>query len=440
MAEAFGRRLPELRTPPPGPQSRAAAERLGKVESRNLTYLADDWPIFWAAAEGSNVRDVDGNVYLDLTSAFGVAFLGHRPPALEDALREEPLIHGMGDVHPPSRKVDLLERLAAIAPFDGAKTILANTGSEAVEAALKSASLATGRPGVVAFEGGYHGLTMGSLAVTERAHFRGPFADRAYDGVSFLPFPGDDPGAVLARFDERISSGAPNGDPIGAVIVEPVQARGGVRVPPSGFMAELSSLARRAGVLVVADEIYTGLGRCGAWFASELVGLEPDIVCVGKTLGAGLPISACVAPARVMDAWPRSRGEAVHTSTFLGHPLACGAAVRALETIEHEGLAARAADTGARMLEGLRSGLVGRPGVRDVRGLGLLIGVELSRADGSGDGLGAVAARKLLSAGVIALPAGDRGEVLELSPPATITKSQIDFALEAIIGVVEEMA
>ena len=153
--EDFGQQLPELRTPPPGPRSRASAERLAEVESRNVTYVADDWPVFWADALGSNVRDVDGNVFLDLTSAFGVAFLGHRPPVLEAALREETLVHGMGDIHPPQRKLELLERLASIAPFDEAKTILANTGSEAVEAALKTASLATGRPGVIAFEGGY---------------------------------------------------------------------------------------------------------------------------------------------------------------------------------------------------------------------------------------------------------------------------------------------
>ncbi len=440
MQEPFGRQRPKLVTEPPGPESRRAAERLARVESRNVTYLADDWPVFWEKAVGSNVRDVDGNVFLDLTSAFGVAFLGHRPPALDEALAEEPLIHGMGDVHPPRRKVDLLERISEIAPFENAKTLLANTGSEAVEGALKTTGLASGRPGIVAFQGGYHGLTLGSLAVTERAHFRGPFVDRAYDGVTFLPFPDRDPSAVLERLESVLREGAPNGDPIGTVLVEPVQARGGVRRAPDGVMAELSSLARKAGALVIADEIYTGLGRCGAWFASSLVGLRPDVVCIGKTLGAGLPISACVASGEIMDAWPPSEGEAVHTSTFLGHPLACGAAVRALDVIEREGLADRSAEIGASLLGALRAGLRDQPHVREVRGLGLLIGIDLSGSTGVGDGMGVLAAEALLARGVIALPAGDRGEVLELSPPVTITTNQIDFALEAIIGVVQELA
>ena len=437
--EDFGQQLPELRTPPPGPRSRASAERLAEVESRNVTYVADDWPVFWADALGSNVRDVDGNVFLDLTSAFGVAFLGHRPPVLEAALREETLVHGMGDIHPPQRKLELLERLASIAPFDGAKTILANTGSEAVEAALKTASLATGRPGVIAFEGGYHGLTLGSLSATEREHFRGPFRAATYAGVSFLPFPSTDDADALVRFDRALAGGAPNGDAIGAVLIEPVQARGGVRLPPSELMAEIGARARAAGALVVADEIFTGLGRCGDWFASPTVGLTPDIVCIGKTLGAGLPISACLAPARVMDAWPTSTGEAVHTSTFLGHPLACGAALRSLETIEREGLASRAAEMGRAWVEALRSAIGDRPSVREIRGLGLLIGIEFQRPDGSGDGLGASVARRLLSRGLIVLPAGDRGEVLELSPAVTITKDQTDFAVEAIADVVREL-
>lgn len=410
------------------------------MESRNVTYLADDWPVFWEEAVGSNVRDVDGNVFLDLTSAFGVAFLGHRPPALEKALAEEPLIHGMGDVHPPRRKVDLLERISEIAPFENAKTLLANTGSEAVESALKTTGLASGRPGIVAFQGGYHGLTLGSLSVTERDHFRSPFIDRTYDGVTFLPFPDRDPSAVLEQLESVLREGAPNGDPIGTVLVEPVQARGGVRRAPDGVMAELSSLARNAGALVIADEIYTGLGRCGAWFASSLVGLRPDVVSIGKTLGAGLPISACVASAEIMDAWPPSEGEAVHTSTFLGHPLACGAAVRALDVIERDGLADRSAEMGASLLGALRAGLRDQPHVREVRGLGLLIGIDLSGSAGEGDGMGVLAAKGLLARGVIALPAGDRGEVLELSPPVTITTNQIDFALEAIIGVVQELA
>lgn len=444
MPGDFGEALPRLDVPPPGPTSRAFAERLRAVESRNVTYVADDWPVFWSEAEGANVRDVDGNVYIDVTSAFGVAFLGHKPPALVAALEHESLIHGMGDIHPPTRKLELLERLASIAPFPGAKTVLANTGSEAVEAALKTAYVATGRPGVLAFEGGYHGLTMGSLAVTERAHFRAPFAVQSYEGVHFLPFPAAGreprPDEVLRQARDVFERGAPKGAPVGAVIVEPVQARGGARLAERGFMAALSSLAHEHGALVIADEIFTGLGRCGAWFASELVGLTPDIVCVGKTLGAGLPISACMAKSEVMDAWPESSGEAIHTSTFLGHPLACGAGVRALDAIADGRLAARAEEAGARLAKWLEDEVGDHPLVREIRGLGLLLGIELIRSDGTpGAGMGARVARGLLRRGIIALPAGDVGDVLELSPPVTITTEQCAYTVRAIREVLEEL-
>src|SRR5690606_30789840 len=154
------------------------------------------------------------------------------------------------------------------------------------------------RPGVVAFEGAYHGLTLGALAATDRDHFRGRFLDRLYDGVAFLPYPGEhgvaDADAVLAGLERLVREGASNGDPIGAVLVEPMQGRGGARVPQDGFMAELSRIAHAAGAVVVADEVFTGSGRCGALFASELVGLEPDLVCLGKALGGGVPMSACL--------------------------------------------------------------------------------------------------------------------------------------------------
>jgi 4-aminobutyrate aminotransferase-like enzyme len=172
---ALGALLPRLPVRPPGPASRALAERLRAVESRNVTFLSEDWPIFWEEAAGSNVRDADGNVYVDLTGGFGVALLGHSHPAVVEAVRSQVgrLIHAMGDVHPPALKVELLEALASICPWEGARGVLASTGSEAVEIGLKTAQLATGRAGVLAFEGAYHGLTLGSLAATSRQHRTG---------------------------------------------------------------------------------------------------------------------------------------------------------------------------------------------------------------------------------------------------------------------------
>ena len=325
--------------------------------------------------------------------------------------------------------------------------MLGSTGSEAVEVALKTAALASGRPGVLAFEGSYHGLTLGSLAVTERLHFRSDFERRLYAGVAFAPWP---EGArarrrkdvalnrcsaedALERIKVFLSGGAPNGDEIGAIIVEPMQARGGARLAPDGFMSDLSDLAASFSAVVIADEIFTGLGRCGATLASSRVGLRPDIVCVGKSLGAGLPISACMAPAAIMDTWPDSSGEAVHTSTFLGHPLACSAAVGALEVYESEAISDQSERRGIQLLEALKAELGSVAGVREVRGLGLLIGVEFEDARGGPDaGAGVRIAERVLRDGLIVLPAGEVGEVLEFSPPVVLTDEQMTFAVGTI--------
>jgi 4-aminobutyrate aminotransferase/(S)-3-amino-2-methylpropionate transaminase len=444
----LGTRLPELHTPIPGPASRAMADRLRRVESRNVTYVDDAWPVFWQDARGANVVDADGNVFIDLTSAFGVGLLGHRSDPLEGALAEQGLIHGMGDIHPPAVKLELLERLVGITPWAESRVVLASTGSEAVEIGLKTGALVSGRPGVLAFEGAYHGLTLGSLAVTPRPHFRAFFEERLYGGVAFAPFPDpirdqDAEGAHTLREVERLlDRGAPNGDAIGTIVVEPVQARGGARVPPEGFMAALSDLASSRGVTIVADEIFTGIGRCGAMLASERVGLRPDIVCVGKTLGAGLPISACIGSADVMDAWPDSTGEAIHTSTFLGHPLACAAAIRVLDTMADGSVAAEIDRVGASIFAGLRSRLDGVRAVGDIRGLGLLLGIELVEADGTtkAAGAGVRIAERVLRDGIISLPAGDVGEVYELTPPVVLTDEQRDHALDRIAQAIVEMS
>jgi 4-aminobutyrate aminotransferase/(S)-3-amino-2-methylpropionate transaminase len=438
----LGALLPEIRVRPPGPASRAFADRLRRTESRNVTYVSRDWPVFWDEAVGANVRDADGNIYADLTGAFGVALLGHAHPAVVAAVREQAgvLLHGMGDVHPPAVKLRLLERLSALSPWTDAKTVLGSSGAEAVEAALKTAWLATGRPGILAFEGAYHGLTLGALAATARRHFRRPFEARLYGGVAFAPFP--DPlrdGAragrrSLDRVAEVLEHGAPNGDPIGTVLVEPVQGRAGARVPPDGFMAALSEMAHHAGALVVADEIMTGMGRCGGLLASQRVGLRPDLICLGKALGGGLPLSACVGPAAVMDAWPESDGEAVHTSTFLGHPLACAAALAVLRTIEKEHVFEHAERLGHVLLEGLRSRLHGVPGVAEVRGLGLLLGVEFAEGPEHAPSPGSAArvAETALRDGVLVLPSGEVSHVLELTPPVCLTEEQAEAALDVL--------
>jgi len=411
---------PELTSAVPGPRSRALAQRLAAVESRNVTCL-EPGPIFWERAAGANIWDVDENRYVDLTSAFGVANVGHAHPRVVEAVSDQAdrLLHAMGDVHPAGVKVALLEELARRFPGGGGgRAVLGSSGSDAVECALKTALLATGRPGVVAFESGYHGLSFGALDTTWRPFFREPFAARL-------------PGAsVFARFgdiDDVRRAARDAATPIGAVLVEPIQGRGGERIPPPGFLSALRALCDAEGWLLIVDEIYTGFGRTGRWFACEHEGVVPDLLCAGKGLASGMPLSACIGRSEVMDAWPASSGEALHTWTFLGHPAGCAAALASLAVIEEEKLVERAAETGALALAHLHARLDTAPGIADVRGRGLLIGVECNEPARARD-----ACARALAGGVIVLTSGDRGEVVSITPPLSIEPEALENALEIV--------
>jgi 4-aminobutyrate aminotransferase/(S)-3-amino-2-methylpropionate transaminase len=420
------------------------ASRLSQVESRNITHLSPRFPVFWDEARGVNVRDVDGNVYLDLTGAFGVSVAGHTPPGVVEGIRDqaERLIHGMGDVHPPARKVEFLEALTRLGPWPDSRVILGSSGSEAVEAALKTALLATGRPGILAFEGAYHGLTLGPLAATYREDFRGPFLSRLYKGVRFAPFPDQRDGkrAIRQSLDrvKWLLREGDGGDEVGAVIIEPIQGRAGVRVPPPGYLEALTDVVWNGKALVIFDEIFTGLGRTGDLFAFLHEEVVPDLLCLGKGLGGGLPLSACVGPAKIMDAWPPSQGEAIHTSTFLGNPLACAAGLSFLEELEKGKLVSRAREVGEKFLGLLETALGGIPEVSEVRGRGLLLGVDL-RDPGTMmplKGAAVRAAELALGEGILLLPAGARGNVLEFSPPLVIETDQIEWAVPRLEDVI----
>jgi 4-aminobutyrate aminotransferase-like enzyme len=414
---------PALVTPIPGPRSRALAARLARVESRNVTCLTPEAPIFWERAAGSNVWDADGNRFVDLGAGFGVANAGHAHPRVVAALREqgERLLHGMGDVHPSAVKVELLERLAALFPGGGAaRAVLGSSGSDAVEIALKTALLATGRAGVVAFEGAYHGLTLGALDATHRREFREPFAARLANATVFARF-GD--------FEDVSRLVAASRVPIGAVLVEPIQGRGGERIPPDGFLFALRALCDREGLLLIADEVYTGFGRTGRWFACDHEGVVPDLLCVGKGLASGMPISACIGRKTVMDAWPPSDGEALHTQTFLGHPPGCAAALASIAVLEDEKLVERAAERGAAALAQLRARLAGARGIADVRGRGLLLAIECDTPARSLRACG-----EALRRGVIVVPSGDDGRVVAITPPLSIEADALRDALDLLAG------
>jgi 4-aminobutyrate aminotransferase/(S)-3-amino-2-methylpropionate transaminase len=415
---------PELCTAVPGPASRGLAKRLAAVESRNVTCVTPDAPIFWQRARGVNVWDVDGNRFVDLSGAFGVANAGHAHPRVTRAIAEQSreLLHGMGDVHPSAVKVELLEALVRRFPGGGeARVVLGSSGSDAVEAALKTALLATGKPGVVAFESAYHGLSLGALDVTERAAFRTPFAERLPRASVFARF--GDAGSVVRAAEDLEARGSA----VGCVLVEPVQGRGGERVPPRGFLSELRALCDDRGWLLAVDEVYTGFGRTGRWFACEHEAVVPDLLCVGKGLSSGMPLSALVGRAEVVDAWPISNGEALHTQTFLGHPASCAAGLASLAVIEEEGLVEHAARAGAAALAHAESTLASMAAVREVRGMGLMIGIECATADRALD-----ACRRALEAGWILLPSGDDSRVLSITPPLCIDEALLLHGIDVL--------
>jgi 4-aminobutyrate aminotransferase-like enzyme len=433
--------LPELLTPIPGPRSRELARELRQYESRNVTYISARFPVFWDRADGVNVWDVDGNRFLDLTSGFGVASLGYGPAPVVEGVHDQldRLYHAMGDVHPTAEKVALCRRLSQLTfeawELGPGRTILANSGSEAVEAALKTAWLATKRRGVAAFIGGYHGLGYGALTVTGRDYFRAPFTEQLADFATFLPFP--DAGSEFApdekTFLREIEPALARGD-IGAILVEPVQGRGGEIVPPDWFLPRLRELADRFGALLTLDEIYTGFYRTGPRFACDRWDVRPDLICVGKALTGGFPLAACVGRAALMDtAWPESAGEALHTSTFLGNPLGCRMALQALEMFEEKPWRCLVEKLGLDLQAALQKlQALGAPWGRP-RGVGLMQGLEV--IDHAGNPDAARAGRiveAMLARGVILLSGGVAQNVLSFTPPFVIEGVEINFALQAL--------
>jgi len=316
------------------------------------------------------------------------------------------------------------------------KVIFSNSGFEAVESALKTALLATGKRGVIAFEGGYHGLGYGALNATHREHFRRPFRPQLRAFGHFLPFPiAANVNSRTAPDLRRLTSAATeifHREKIGAILVEPVQARGGINVPPPEFLPLLRKLCDAHDALLILDEIYTGFGRTGKWFACEHSGVIPDLICLGKALTGGFPLSACVGRADVMDAaWPASTGEAIHTSTFLGHPVGCAMALAQIQEIQRLKLCERSAVLGKFLLGELNRIRNPQSAIRiSARGLGLMVGIELNLPNGKpATSIALAAIKKLLHRGYIFLPEGEYANVISFTPPLTISKAQLAKAV-----------
>ncbi len=420
----------------PGPRSLALAERLRAVECRNTTFLSPEFPIFWERAHGSQVWDVDGNCFLDFTSGFGVAALGYTPEFSVEVLGDQAgkLSHAMGDVHPTELKVRLCEKLSELT-FEAwgagkGKAILSNSGAEAVEAALKTAWMTTGKSRVIAFENSYHGLTCGALTVTGRKDFRTPFQSALADITTFLRFPQEaqELKALEQRIRQHLSAGR-----IGAMLVEPILGRGGEVIPPDGFLKLLRRCCDEFGVLLIFDEIYLGWYRTGKRFACDHEGVIPDLICLGKAMTGLFPMGACVGKGEVMDRWPESKGEALHTSTFLGNPLGCRVALAQLEALErdHHGLQIdRKSQILQEELERLAST---RSGWIHPRTRGLLGAINLVDSQGRPDGARAAQVMvQSLHSGLILLASGAEGNVLSFTPPLIIEERELRQGFEIL--------
>jgi len=438
---------------------------LRAYESRNIVFVERDgsWPIVWERARDMYVWDANGKRYLDLTAAFGVAAAGHANPRVVKAGQRQlaRLPHAMGDVHPHLRKAELARELSRLT-FErwdnfrrdelhespksnppqksgnrkarpSGKTIFSNSGFEAVESALKTAMLATGKQSVIAFSGAYHGLGYGALNVTHRDFFRSPFHYQLREFGHFVQFPSKAGDLAAVEWSVRRLL---RRERIGAILVEPVQARGGINVPPKEFLPMLRRLCDEHGALLILDEIYTGFGRTGKWFACEHSGVVPDLICLGKALTGGFPLSACVGRADIMDAaWPESHGEAIHTSTFLGHPVGCAMALAQIGEIDRLNLCKRSVELGTFLLGELSK--IQSPKLKvEARGLGLMAGVEIHSPDGK-PAIEVVmrAIKQMLRRGFILLPEGEHANVISFTPPLTITKAQLTKTVTTLAEV-----
>jgi 4-aminobutyrate aminotransferase len=439
-------KLPHLVTPLPGPKAQAV---LAKSASTVSPSLPRAYPLAVKQALGLMVEDVDGNRFLDCAAGIAVCSTGHCHPRVVAAIQEqaERLLHICGaDFYDPMY-IELAERLSALAPGDDPKRVfLANSGAEAVEAALKLARHNTGRPRVVAFFGAFHGRTMGAVSLTaSKSVYQGGFGPLV-PGIAHVPYAycyrcvynltyPECKLACVDYIDEVLFARSFPADEVAAIFVEPVQGEGGYIVPPPNWFSHVRALCDRYGILLVADEVQSGMGRTGKMFASEHWGVEPDIICLAKALGSGMPISAMIARADIMN-WPPG----THGSTFGGNPVCCAAALATLDVLEQEHLLENASLAGQRLKDKLaelaqESHLIG-----DVRGLGLMIGVELVK-----DKETKAMAKEI--ADLVMLECFERGLLLltcgpssvRFAPPLTITAAQADIAFEIFAEALKDV-
>lgn len=444
MHAQFG---PKLLTELPGPKARAAIEADDRLISPSYTR---SYPLVAKSGRGVRVTDVDGNEFLDFASGIAVVSTGHCHPEVVAAIQKQAaeLIHISGTDFYNEPLTDLAGRLSAVAPMRGPhRFFYGNSGAEAIECALKIARYHTGRQQVISFLGAFHGRTMGALSLTGSkpqqkrrfsplvpgvTHVRYPYTYRGCTGG-----PQEEEAFALgcARYiEEKLFKTILPPEEVAAIFIEPIQGEGGYVVAPDNFMRELRGICDRHGILLVADEVQSGAGRTGKWWAIEHSGVEPDIVCMAKGIASGMPLGVCMTRAEIMDWVPGS-----HASTFGGNPVSIAAALATMDILEREGIA-NAARVGSLMIERLQGWKHSHPLVGDVRGRGLMIGIELVKDKATREPATALRNRVETLAferGLMVLGCGET--TLRLCPPLILKEEEATVALDILEDAVSQV-
>ncbi|HEY8231300.1 MAG TPA: acetyl ornithine aminotransferase family protein [Vicinamibacteria bacterium] len=437
-------KTPHIRGELPGPKARAIVERDARVVSPSYPR---EYPFAISHGKGVEAWDVDGNRFLDFAAGIAVSATGHAHPRVVAAIKDaaERFLHVSSDYWHEGQ-VRLAERLAVLAPMDEpTMSFFCQSGTESVEAALKLARHVTGRPRFIGFLGGFHGRTMGSLAFTSSKYTQQLGFFPTMPGVTLVPYPnpyrpllaGDDQGrAVLDYIEKVLFAGAVPASEVAAVLVEPIQGEGGYLVPPPSFLPGLRELCDRHGILLIADEVQSGIGRTGRMFACQHWDVSPDILTLAKGLGSGLPIGMVVAKKSVMERWARG----AHGNTFGGNPICCAAALATLELVE-SGYARNAAEQGLYFMQRLRELQARHAVIGEVRGKGLMIGMELVTDTATKAPAKELAARVIERAfhnGLLLLSCGV--STIRFMPPLLVTRENVDEAMILLEASLDEAA
>jgi 4-aminobutyrate aminotransferase len=427
--------MPDIRTPLPGPRAKAIIDRDTEVVSPSYTR---SYPLVIERGSGAMVEDVDGNVFLDCAAGIAVNSTGHSHPDVVKAITEQAqkFLHMSGTDFYYEPQVRLAEELASVSPTEGgARSFFGNSGTEAIEACVKLSKYATGRQNIIAFLGGFHGRTIGALSLTaskaiQRRGFgtlmpgvyHAPYADcyRCPLGLSQSNCAAE----CLDYLEDQIFMHLVSPDEVAAVVLEPIQGEGGYVVAPDQFVQRLREITKANGILLVDDEVQSGMGRTGKMFAIEFTGVKPDMVAIAKGIASGMPLGVATASRQLMS-WPPG----AHASTFGGNPVSCAAALATIKLLKEQ-LVANAATVGAHLMAGLKGLMDAHPLIGDVRGRGLMVGVELvrdrktkERATTERDAVVEAAFRQ----GLLLLGAGKNA--IRFSPPLVLTKAQADVAI-----------